>query len=566
MLRPLNRIFSGFIIFIMLLAPVASIHVVSASALGTSFTVNSTADWPDVDVGNPTCLATNGGCTLRAAIQQANFTAGADTIILPAGVFTLDRPGLDDAAVLGDLDLTDSLTIQGAGSGLTIVDGNGIVTGDRVFQIFSSAKQTTLTGLTVRNGKRVSTFDQGGGIYWDGGGVSQLNLKNVVIENSTAYYGGGLYLNYSTLGDRVDLDHLNLHGNSATASAGGLGVNLGDFAIFNLHDSQVYGNSAYEAGGVYLQGTTTFDIQSASIINTLIYTNTASLSAGFENHGGNVAVPVILKGSQLYQNHASFYGGAIGNYGALNIMTTTLDSNTAVTRGGGIYDYEGGQLDIEQSTLSRNTSTTGGGVYSEFFIHNNSGIVLTNSTLSGNSASKDGGGIYAEGGQIKLYNVTIATNHVTVPVGVTYSGVGGGMYILTRVVFSAQNALIADNTHAYGAYLPVADDCFGTINSLGYNLVENTFACALIGTLNSNLTGVDPKLGPLQTSIGSTQTQEPKHGSPAIDAGQTPNCTDANGVVIMIDQRGVKRPLGGRCDIGAVEHLPFDIFLPETQK
>ena len=74
-------------------------------------------------------------------------------------------------AVLGDLDITDDLTIQGAGSGLTIVDGNGAVTGDRVFQILASAKDVTLSGLTIRNGKKVTnTFDEGGGLYWDGGG------------------------------------------------------------------------------------------------------------------------------------------------------------------------------------------------------------------------------------------------------------------------------------------------------------------------------------------------------------------------------------------------------------
>ena len=107
-----------------------------------------------------------------------------------------------------------------------------------------------------------------------------------------------------------------------------------------------------------------------SIQTSEIYSNTASLSAGFENHSGNATVPVVLQTSNLYQNHADVYGGAIGNYGTLAISTTTLDSNSAVTRGGGIYNYEGGQIDMKQSTLSRNTAQTGGGIYSEFFIHN----------------------------------------------------------------------------------------------------------------------------------------------------------------------------------------------------
>jgi CSLREA domain-containing protein len=530
-------------------------------AVGKTFTVNSTADAPDADPSNGICAAASGKCTLRAAIMESNFTAVADTIIVPAAVYKLTRPGSDDGALIGDLDITTPMAIQGAGAGLTIVDGNGAVTGDRVFQITANATETTLSGLTVRNGKKLAnTFDEGGGIYWDGGG-SHLLLRNVVVENNASHYGGGLYLNFSNLGDVVDLDHITVHANSATAAAGGLGANFGDFASLDLHESQVDSNTAYEGGGVYFQGTTTFNLLSVNITNSLIFLNRASLSGGFENHSGNAAVPVSLHSSKLYQNHADFYGGALGNYGALDISTSTLDSNTAdsssaASRGGGIYEYEGGQLDIKQSTLSRNTSKTGGGFYSEFFVHNNAGLVLTNSTLSGNSAARDGGGIYADGGQIKLYNATIAANQVLVPNGIGYTGMGGGVYIAARVGFSAQNALIADNTHLYGASLPVSDDCLGPVSSLGYNLIEETANCTIGGTLTGNITGQDPKLGPLLNNGGLTQTQKLLLGSPAIDAGEQPSCTDDAALSINTDQRGIHRPIGAACDIGAFE-LPL---------
>ena len=205
-----------------------------------------------------------------------------------------------------------------------------------------------------------------------------------------------------------------------------------------------------------------------------------------------------MQNSDFYQNHASFYGGAIGKYGTLDISTTTLDSNTAATRGGGIYDYEGGQLDIKQSTLSNNTSMTGGGVY-----------------------------------------------------------------LVARVGLSAQNSLIADNTHRYGSSLPEHDDCLGSINSLGYNLIEETANCSIGGTTTGNMTGLDPQLSPLQNNIGPTQVQVPMQGSPAIDAGQTPNCTDVNSASILIDQRGVPRI--GVCDIGAFEFVAR-LFLPLVRR
>src|SRR5512137_1959945 len=95
------------------------------AAAGNTYVVNSTADTPDADVGNPTCADASGHCTLRAAIMKANFVTGLDTITLPSGVYLLTRSGDDDVTVLGDLDIADDLTIQGAGSGATIVDGNG---------------------------------------------------------------------------------------------------------------------------------------------------------------------------------------------------------------------------------------------------------------------------------------------------------------------------------------------------------------------------------------------------------------------------------------------------------
>ncbi len=532
---------------------------------GTTFVVNTTADTVDADVGMAACADLNGKCSLRAAIMQANFTPGADVISLPAGLYQLTRAGSDDADVLGDLDITDNLTIQGAGSGVTIIDGNGSVTGDRVIQIFTSAAQTSLSGLTIRNGKRMQTFDEGGGLYWEGSG-SHLTLTNVLIDSNISYYGGGLYLNYSNLGDRVDLNQVVIHANTASASAGGLGVSFGDLAQFQLLNSQVYSNTAYEGGGVYFQGTPSAGLTSVQIENSQVYTNKAGLSAGFENHSGSAAVPVILTGSHFFNNHADFYGGAVGNYGALSILSTRLDGNAALEKGGGIYEYEGGWLNILQTTLSANSAKFGGGLFSELFIHNASKITLTNSTLSGNTTSRDGAGIYAQGGEIKIYNTTIANNKISVPDGTTYNGQGGGVFINIPAILRVENTLLADNSHRYGTQAVVQDDCFGTLDLLGYDLVETTTSCTFSGTTVGLISGQDPKLGVLRFNDGPTQTQALLLGSPAIDAGQGAYCMDANGSAITIDQRGFRRPIGVKCDIGAVEYSPYALYTSLIRK
>src|SRR6185369_5960639 len=84
--------------------------IVSAgSAEALTFTVNSITDAVDANPGNGVCATAAGQCTLRAAIQEANASRGADTITLPAGTYTLTIAGRnEDAAAMGDLDINDS--------------------------------------------------------------------------------------------------------------------------------------------------------------------------------------------------------------------------------------------------------------------------------------------------------------------------------------------------------------------------------------------------------------------------------------------------------------------------
>src|SRR5262249_55934524 len=123
------------LLFVLLLAPVV--------ARATTFTVDSTLDAVDATPGDGSC-ATGGPMpvrTLRAAVQEANAHPGDDSIVIPAGTFTLAISGQgEDHAVTGDLDINDgsngNLTITGAGAASTIIDGGGL---DRVFDLFTNA-------------------------------------------------------------------------------------------------------------------------------------------------------------------------------------------------------------------------------------------------------------------------------------------------------------------------------------------------------------------------------------------------------------------------------------------
>src|ERR1700752_5052481 len=112
-----------------LLPGAAVVSIVYAAA----FTVTKTTDTND-----GVCDA---DCSLREAIIAANATPGADSISLPAAVYTLSLGGVaEDAAATGDLDITGTLTITGTGAATSIIDGGGSGgAGDTVFHILAGA-------------------------------------------------------------------------------------------------------------------------------------------------------------------------------------------------------------------------------------------------------------------------------------------------------------------------------------------------------------------------------------------------------------------------------------------
>lgn len=533
--------------------PASGRFAASTSAANTYF-VNSTKDSPDSDPADGLCADEQGKCSLRAAIMQANFSPDADTILLPPGNYQLTRAGKDDNALVGDLDILADLTIQGAGPDRTIVDGNGAVTGDRVFQVMQSVENVSLSGLTIRNGTAPSSGLSellGGGIYLSGNSnqtpAPSLQLQDVILEGNTAENGGGLYAIYG----QIRLIHSLIRSNIATHLGGGLFAGVTQLTI---QDSQAYDNSAKIGGAFALSETSDGLIQ-----RTEIYSNTVTGYGGGISNSSSNANPyslVTLQDSSLHDNHAAYNGGAIDDYSALVLSHTVLDRNSAGTYGGGLMIYQTyvpSTIEISQSTLSANTAQYGGGIYYNDFVGNPSKMMVQNSTLSGNIASHQGGGIYAIGqARLTLLNATIAGNEAYRRIPQHYASFGGGLVITTTAVITAQNTLIGDNVFTNGITLPTPDDCYGSLLSLGNNLIQTTTNCSIYGTTYGNITGQDPLLDPLQNDGGDTPTRPLQAASPAIDAGTNSPCPGT-------DQRGVVRPFDGDgdtnaiCDIGAYE-------------
>lgn len=300
------------LIFLLTLANQASLlpRRAQAAPSALTLTVNTTlADAVDVNPGDGICETApgNNACTLRAAVMEANANPGVDTILIPAGTYTLTRPsnGPEEYALDGDLDLTDSVIITGAGAVATIIDGNRTVTQARLLQIFSGV-HAHISHLTLRNG----TTELVSGISGNAGGI--LNLGNLTLEavQLLAHEGGGLhnqgvaqldavtYANNSgefaalsnnsggtlTIGNSV----INHNMSSGFSNGGGLSVGNGLITIINstITDNQTPGSG----GGIYIYQSVPAYPTTLRLYNVTLVDNIADTDQNNSGDGGGIFI------------------------------------------------------------------------------------------------------------------------------------------------------------------------------------------------------------------------------------------------------------------------------------
>jgi CSLREA domain-containing protein len=307
--------------------------------------VNSTFDQADFNPGDGVCETApgNGICTLRAAIMEANSSAAAETITFldqpgSPDLYTLTLVGIDDIALLGDLDILVDVTIQGISSSETIVQaGLNMPAGiDRVFHILGGAS-VTFERLTIRHG---NTTGNGGGIL--NAGAGQVTFIGSMIADNAASHGAGAV---NEIGELIFIDSI-LRGNQASNQGGGL-FNTG-FGSAVFIESSISNNSAGNGGG------------------------------GIFNEDGMLN----LERSTVDSNTAGDAGGGILNGGQAMIINSTLSGNTAGNLGGGIFTIN--QLTLSSATLTLNgASSNGGGIYVEGQGN------LTNTIVAANSPGGD---------------------------------------------------------------------------------------------------------------------------------------------------------------------------------
>ncbi len=262
-----------------------------------------------------------------------------------------------------------------------------------------------------------------------------------------------------------------------------------------------------------------------SVRNSIVSGNSANALGGGISNLGTLSVVSTTVSS----NSANTGGGGISNSNSLTVLNSTFLTNT--TTGGGAAITNGSALLVNNSTFSGNSANVSGGAIDQFSSSSTASVI--NSTFSGNSAGIFGGGISnVAGTTLLLTNSTLAGNSAAGP-----GAAGGGVYKAAGAgTVTLRNTIVANSTDG--------GNCSAGIANGGGNL-DSGATCGW-GTASGSRSNTDPKLGPLGNNGGPTSTMALLPGSPAVDAGITGACP-------VVDQRGTARPQGSRCDIGAYE-------------
>jgi hypothetical protein len=403
------------------------------------------------------------------------------TLVFLALVLVGIQPSYADDAVVGDgtpescseaaLDDAVLLTAVSNGGAITFNCGPG-----QLMMIITSVKALT-NGTTIDGGGLITLSGNDAVPIFQVSGT--VVIDNIVLTHGYGYGGGAIEVNAD--------------------------------ANLTMTNSQITFNTAESSGGGMLISSGA----SVTLNNVTLADNVAPFGGGIRN-----ASELYLNDVTLLQNYSSYGGGGLYNDSVAILNNVTLARNSS-DNGGGIMNAAGSTVTLNNVTVSANVANSGGGVF------NNGTALLTNVTLTENSAAGGGGG------------------------GILHNN-GGGAYL------QMTNAILVNNVAAV----------VGTEQCLLYqtsDIIYSLWAGTSCGdsTADGNQPNTDMALAPLDfTGTGLltelTMTHALLPGSPAQDTG---TCSfGAPGS----DQRGVLRPQGAGCDMGAVEHdvLTWYVYLP----
>jgi|GEM_PF-4139685 len=531
----------------------------------------------------------DGNCSLIDAIQEANNPgtestdcglgdAGADTIIL-SGNITLNGNSLFSGSGNNGLpSITSNITIDG--NGFTIARSDAICPGGTDYRFFSvtSGGNLTLDNTTLRNG---CIQGNNGGAILNAGTLVLIN--STLDNNATSGMGGAIYNTGS-----ASILNSTLNNNVADSNGGAIAsTNNLDIINSTINNNNTLTTNTANGGGIFISGGTTNISHSAVRFNSTnndgggiynlngnlnILSSTISDNSAFalEDQRGGGGLYTDGGYSEIYNsifdnNYARRKGGALftTNFGVVDVYNSQLTNNLAFNADGGAsYNIYQSRLNIYYSTISGNEAGDDGGglrttdsdvIIEKSLIMNNiaaeSGggirndgrLAIIDSTLYGNRASIYGGGILNQGkpsvasnpwqwNVTTIRNSTITQNHTA----------GGGGGVVNRYlggVLNISNSIVASNTSGWGSpncLQDVRTDSNGTgvWNTIGVGYEDNwSLKCpGFTWTTATNL-------GSLANNGGATQTISIDTSSIAHDASGTDATTTDQRDVTAVSTR-----------------------------
>lgn len=464
------------------------------------------------DDTNPNATGT---CTLRQAIVSMNTGALAGNCAVSDGedfgihdTITFAASALATATTPGTITLADSADTSGTVGGTLLITGGRLTIDGKAWRGTSPGRYPD--GVTIA---RPANATKRFGVIRDTASTGgALVLKGLAIRNGYSFGGGG-----------------------------GVAV---DAADLTMSDCRVSGNRANDGGGIWSPG------------GTLTLTR-CTIDDNIGNRGGGVYAgsgTATITASTISGNGewGGSWGGGIRSKGTLAVIDSTISGNSCM-EGCGIYVDAGATLTLTRSLVAGNAAYTSG---SGIDIRPGGTATVTASTIAGNAARYNGAGVYSQGA-LTVTNSTIAGNHC-------YRG-GGGVALSGDGTLHLEQATLAQNIAATGGGIGYARPPFANWTgsaTIDHSIVSgNTQSSGNDVDLGSAWSGSgnliaspNAALGPLQDNGGPTPTMQPDPGSAALDAIAPQDCMQP------IDQRGVARPWGAGCDIGAVEVVPDRIF------
>ncbi len=447
--------FSYFMMVALMLPSLFSVavpHSAQANGYPLNVYVKSTMD---NDSGNGLTWAT-AKKFIQSGIGLTDPTGGG-TINVWAGTYSLSGSGM--------INIDHPLTLAGAGSATTIIDGAGLCDSEVVQIQLTTAGTVNMSGFTVQNG-----YYDGGVWIYENSGVINFN-DCVITGNYASYgpdsYGGGIGIES---GNTVVMNRCTISGNHAgenpsearPQSCGALTTRSGSLGY--------YYNGC--AGGIYSENST------LTMNNCILRDNTANAN--------RIALNAVPVGSTDVSGSG---GGMVAMDSTVTMTGCAISGNSAWGSGDGFVGYD--------------VSGSGGGV-----VAINTLLTMAGCTVSGNSASAgepvppgsgsnsgagveqpipfefyaagSGGGIVAVDGPLTMTGCTVQGNHASsvssgpaansqTNIGYDVSGSGGGIVTVYSPLTMSNNCIVRDNTATGSGILPLAPGENVPIDGIGFS-------------------------------------------------------------------------------------------------